>query len=58
MQALHVIERYQLIDYEAAKEELERGTKENTSFVRNDSGVIVDLKLQGQTPAAPIHGRG
>ena len=40
-QALHVIERYRLIDYEVAKEALERGAKENASFVRNDSGLIV-----------------
>jgi hypothetical protein len=33
-QALHVIERYRRIDYEAAKEALERGAKENASFVR------------------------
>jgi hypothetical protein len=47
-QALHVIERYRLIDYEAAKEALERGAKENASFVRNDSGVIVDLNSKGK----------
>ena len=40
-QALHVIERYRLIDCEAAKEALERRAKENASFVRNDSGVSV-----------------
>jgi len=28
-QALHVVERYRLLDYEAAKEGLERGAKEN-----------------------------
>jgi hypothetical protein len=42
-QALHVTERYRLIDYEAARQALERGAKENASFVRNDSGVIADL---------------
>ena len=47
-QALHVIERYRLIDYEAAKEALERGAKENASFVRNDSGVIVDLNSKAK----------
>ena len=36
-----MIERYRLIDYETAKEALERGAKENASFVRNDSGVSV-----------------
>jgi hypothetical protein len=34
---------YRLIDYQAAKEALERGAKENASSVRNDSGVVVDL---------------
>jgi hypothetical protein len=47
-QALHVIERYRLIDYDAAKEALERGAKENASFVRNDSGVIVDLNSKAK----------
>jgi len=47
-QALHVIERYRLIDYEAAKEALERGAKENASFVRNDSGVVVDLNSKAK----------
>ena len=47
-QALHVIERYRLIDYEAAKQALERGAKENVSFVRNDSGVVVDLNSKGK----------
>jgi len=40
---LHVVERYRLIDYDAAKQAFERGAKENASFVRNDSGVVVDL---------------
>jgi hypothetical protein len=43
-----VIERYRLVDYEAAKEALERGAKENASFVRNDSGVIVDLNSKAK----------
>jgi hypothetical protein len=47
-QALHVIERYRLIDYVAAKEALERGAKENASFVRNDSVVIVDLNSKAK----------
>jgi hypothetical protein len=47
-QALHVIERYRLIDYEAAKQALERGAKENASFVRNDSGVVADLNSKGK----------
>ncbi len=47
-QALHVIERYRLIDYEAAKHALERGAKENASFVRNNSGVIPDLNSRAK----------
>jgi hypothetical protein len=47
-QALHVIERYRLIDYEAAKEALDRGAKENANFIRNDSGVIVDLNSKAK----------
>src|SRR5258707_3875848 len=47
-QALHVIERYRPIDYEAAKQALERGAKENASFVNNDSGVLADLNAKGQ----------
>ena len=46
--ALHVIERYRLIDYEAAKQALERGAKENASFVNNDSGVVADLNDKGK----------
>jgi hypothetical protein len=45
---LHVIERYRLIDYEAAMQALERGAKENASFLGNDSGVVVDLNDKGK----------
>ena len=45
---LHVIERYRLIDYETANQLLERGAKENASFVRNDSGGVVDLNDKGK----------
>jgi len=45
---LHVVERYRLIDYDAAKQAFERGAKENASFVRNDSGVVVDLNDKGK----------
>ena len=44
---LHVIERYRLIDYETANQLLERGAKENASFVRNDSGVNPDFNEKG-----------
>src|SRR5579863_919096 len=47
-EALHVIERYRLIDYDAANRILERGAKENGNFLRNDSGVNPDLKSRGK----------
>jgi len=47
-EALHVIERYRLIDYDTARKELERGAKENASFLNNDSGVVTDLNAKGQ----------
>jgi len=48
--ALHVVERYQLIDYEAAKEGLERDGKENFRFnpASNDSGLIVQPDYRGK----------
>jgi hypothetical protein len=48
--ALHVVERYQLIDYEAAKEGLERDGKENFRFnpAANDSGLIVQPDYRGK----------
>ena len=46
--ALHVVERYRLIDFEAAKEAMERGAKENANFVRNDSGVVPDLNSKAK----------
>ena len=48
-QALHVVERYRLIDYEAAKEAFERNAKENYRFPSvNDSGLIVDPNFRGK----------
>ena len=45
---LHVVERYRLIDYEAANRILERGAKENATTFRNDSGVVPDLNARGK----------
>ena len=45
---LHVVERYRLIDYDAANRILERGAKENATTFRNDSGVVPDLNARGQ----------
>ncbi len=44
---LHVVERYRLIDYEAANRILERGAKENATTFRNDSGVVPDVNARG-----------
>jgi hypothetical protein len=44
---LHVVERYRLIDYDTAMQALERGAKENASFLGNDSGVMVDMDDKG-----------
>jgi hypothetical protein len=46
-QALHVVERYRLIDYEAAKEGQERGLKENLGGV-GDSGLAIDPDYRGK----------
>jgi hypothetical protein len=47
-EGLHVIERYRLIPFEAAKQALERGAKENASFIGNDSGVRPDLNSKAK----------
>ncbi len=53
-EALHVVERYRLIDYEAAVEGQARGFKEWP----NIRAYAVDPELQGQRYAARIHRRG
>ena len=47
-EALHVIERCRLIDYQAAMQALERGAKENANMIGNDSGVVTDLNDKGK----------
>ena len=47
-EALHVVERYRLLDYEAAKAEQERGFKENREIPNNDSGLSVDRSYMGK----------
>ena len=47
-EALHVVEHYRLLDYEAAKEAQERGYKENRRLPFNDSGLIVDPNYKGK----------
>ena len=52
-ESLHVVERYRLLDYEVAKDGLERDAKENSAPRRAHRP-----QLQGQVLAASIHGRG
>jgi hypothetical protein len=49
-EALHVIERYRLIDYDAAKEALERDAEENFRFppAGDDSGLGLDPTFKGK----------
>ena len=51
--ALHVVERYRLIDYADAKDGLERGAKENMLFGninRNDGNRFLQLQLTVEDP--------
>jgi hypothetical protein len=47
-EALHVVERYRLVDYVAVQEAQERTQKENVRIPFNDSGLIVDPNQQGK----------
>ena len=47
-QALHVVERYRLIDYEAAKEAEERGQRELTRIQRSDPGFARNPDYRGK----------
>jgi hypothetical protein len=42
-EALHIVERYRLIDPEAATEAWKRNLRENQPILSNDSGLSVDL---------------
>jgi hypothetical protein len=46
--ALHVVERYRLLDYEAAKAAEERGAKENLSVPAGDTGLARDPDYKGK----------
>ena len=46
--ALHVVERYRLIDYEAAMAAQERTLKENIRILVNDSGLTFDPSYRGK----------
>jgi hypothetical protein len=45
--ALHVIERYQLLDYEATTEAITRDAKEHLQFTNPDNGPVVDPNYKG-----------
>jgi hypothetical protein len=47
-QALHVVERYRLLDHDAAKEAEDRGEKENFRFPVADSGLARDPDYKGK----------
>jgi hypothetical protein len=56
-EALHVVERYRLIDYEAAKEAQERNGKENWRFGEAIAeGWVPDPTYKGK--GLQLHGRG
>ena len=45
---LHVVERYRLVDYEAAKDEIERNAKENMFFGTGSGGAVFDPNHRGK----------
>jgi hypothetical protein len=47
-EALHVVERYRLVDYDAAMKAQERGLRENIPLPFNDSGLVVDPNYKGK----------
>jgi len=46
--ALRVVERYRLLNYEATKEAIERDAKENFQFPNPDNGPVVDPNYKGK----------
>jgi hypothetical protein len=47
-EALHVVERYQLLDYEATKAAIERDAKEHYQQANPDNGPAADLSYKGK----------
>ena len=47
-EALHVVERYRLLDYEATSEAIARDAKEHVQFVNPDNGPAPDLAYKGK----------
>ncbi len=46
--AMHVVERYRLIDYDTAREYWDRNAKENFRIPSNDGGAEVDYRYRGK----------
>jgi hypothetical protein len=46
--ALHIVERYRLLEYEATREAIARDAKENFQFVNPDNGAPVDPSYKGK----------
>ena len=57
-EAMHLVERYRLIDYEAAKRATEKAIREQGYGGGNaiNEGVVFDARYRGQGPASPVHG--
>jgi hypothetical protein len=47
-EALHLVERYRLLDYEATKEAIERDAKENFQYANPDNGSPFDPNYHGK----------
>jgi hypothetical protein len=47
-EALHVVERYRLLDYDATMTAIARDAKENFQFVNPDNGLPVDRSYKGE----------
>jgi hypothetical protein len=47
-EALHLVERYRLLDYEATKEAIARDAKENFQYANPDNGSPVDSNYKGK----------
>jgi hypothetical protein len=55
--ALHVVERYRLLDYESANESEDQGERENFRLQVSDTG-LARTELQGSGTAARVYSRG
>jgi hypothetical protein len=47
-EALHLVERYRLLDYDATTKAIARDAKENFQFVNPDNGLPVDRNYKGK----------